>query len=107
MAVDDAHWGDPASLRLLEFMLPRLEDLPMLLLVAARPAEPGARSEPPVRLSADPAARDDRPGGAAAAGPAARAGARAGPGGRRAGRRLRAAPRGRPGGHRARRRRGG
>src|SRR5919204_689905 len=61
MAVDDAHWGDPASLRLLEFMLPRLEDLPMLLLVAARPAEPGATSEPLVRLSADPAARAVRP----------------------------------------------
>ena len=34
LAVDDAHWADSASLRFLAFMLPRLEDLPVTLIVA-------------------------------------------------------------------------
>src|SRR5258705_300056 len=39
VVVDDAHWADQASLRFLAFLLPRLEDLPVLLVVAARPGE--------------------------------------------------------------------
>src|SRR4051812_18185566 len=31
LVVDDAHWADAASLRSLRFVLPRLEDLPVLL----------------------------------------------------------------------------
>jgi len=44
IALDDAHWADPASLRLLAFLAPRLEELPVLLVLAARPEEwdPGA-----------------------------------------------------------------
>ena len=42
VAVDDAHWADHASVRFLSFVLPRLEDLPVLLVLALRPEEPGA-----------------------------------------------------------------
>jgi hypothetical protein len=41
LAVDDAHWADEASLRFLIYLLRRIEALPILLVVAARPAEPG------------------------------------------------------------------
>jgi DNA-binding CsgD family transcriptional regulator len=38
--VDDAHWCDEASLRFLTYLVPRLPELPVLLLVASRPAAP-------------------------------------------------------------------
>jgi DNA-binding CsgD family transcriptional regulator len=41
LVVDDAHWADGASLRFLAFLLPRLEELPVAVLLAARPAESG------------------------------------------------------------------
>lgn len=54
--VDDAHWADLASLRFLAFLGPRLPELPVLALVAAREGE-----RDPVRLFAatasDPAGR--------------------------------------------------
>lgn len=54
--VDDAHWADLASLRFLAFLGPRLPELPVLALVAAREGE-----RDPVRLFAatasDPASR--------------------------------------------------
>jgi DNA-binding NarL/FixJ family response regulator len=62
LAVDDAHWADEASLRYLTFLLPRLEDLPVLLVVAGRPGEPGSERELLAQLAADPAARVLRPG---------------------------------------------
>lgn len=37
LAIDDAHWSDTASLDYLGFLLPRLEELPVLLVVACRP----------------------------------------------------------------------
>jgi DNA-binding CsgD family transcriptional regulator len=40
IAVDDAHSADAASLGYLGFLLPRLEDLPILLVFAGRPDEP-------------------------------------------------------------------
>jgi DNA-binding CsgD family transcriptional regulator len=40
LAVDDAHWADPGSLDYLGFLLPRLEELPVLVVVAVRPDEP-------------------------------------------------------------------
>ena len=54
--VNDAHWADTPSLRFLGFLVPRLEELPVALVVAARPAE--AREEAAVleALAADPAA---------------------------------------------------
>jgi DNA-binding CsgD family transcriptional regulator len=42
LAVDDAHWADAASLDFLAFLVPRLEELPVLLVLACRPDEPGA-----------------------------------------------------------------
>jgi hypothetical protein len=39
IALDDAHWSDPASLRFAAFLTARLEGLPVLLLVALRPGE--------------------------------------------------------------------
>jgi DNA-binding CsgD family transcriptional regulator len=40
--VDDAHEADDASVRFLSFLARRLADLPLLLLIAARPAHTGA-----------------------------------------------------------------
>jgi DNA-binding CsgD family transcriptional regulator len=40
LAVDDAHLADPASLDWLAFMLPRLNELPVLLVMASRIGEP-------------------------------------------------------------------
>lgn len=40
VVVDDAHWCDDASLRFLTYVVPRLSELPVLLLVASRPAVP-------------------------------------------------------------------
>lgn len=45
LCVDDAHWGDESSLRVLSYLARRLEDLPVALLVALRPAEPGVPAE--------------------------------------------------------------
>ncbi|HEY1284576.1 MAG TPA: AAA family ATPase, partial [Solirubrobacterales bacterium] len=39
VSLDDAQWADPASLRFLAFLAPRLPELPVLLLVAARSGE--------------------------------------------------------------------
>lgn len=54
--VDDAHWADLATLRFLAFLGPRLPELPVLVLIAAREDE-----RDPVRLFAatasDPAGR--------------------------------------------------
>jgi DNA-binding CsgD family transcriptional regulator len=61
LAVDDAHWADSASLRFLRFLLPRLDELPVLLLVAARPDDPAADAALLAQLSADAGARLVRP----------------------------------------------
>jgi DNA-binding CsgD family transcriptional regulator len=42
LAVDDAQWSDPASLRWLVYMARRLEELPILLLVSVASGEPDA-----------------------------------------------------------------
>jgi DNA-binding CsgD family transcriptional regulator len=42
LLADDLHWADAASLRWLVFLAERVEDLPVLLVCATRPAEPGA-----------------------------------------------------------------
>ena len=56
VAVDDAHWADSPSLRFLAFLLTRLEGLPMSVLVATRPREPGADVGLLAALATDPAA---------------------------------------------------
>jgi DNA-binding CsgD family transcriptional regulator len=57
LAVDDAHWADEASLRFLVYLLRRIEALPILLVVAARPAEPGAEEALLEPLRNDPLTR--------------------------------------------------
>jgi tetratricopeptide (TPR) repeat protein len=42
LAVDDVHWSDVSSLRALNYLARRIADLPVVLLVAMRPQEPGA-----------------------------------------------------------------
>jgi len=45
VAVDDLHWVDAESGRFLAFAAARVDRLPLLLLMAARPGEPGADHE--------------------------------------------------------------
>ncbi|HEU4702343.1 MAG TPA: AAA family ATPase, partial [Conexibacter sp.] len=61
LAVDDAHWSDTASLDALAFLLPRLEELPLLLVLACRPDEAGAKSGL-ARIATDALARRLTPG---------------------------------------------
>ena len=46
VAVDDAHWADPASLRWLAYLARRLEGLAVAVVLALRPAEPASREGP-------------------------------------------------------------
>jgi DNA-binding CsgD family transcriptional regulator len=41
IAIDDAHWADPSSLRWLGYLGRRLEGLQLLVVIAARDSEPG------------------------------------------------------------------
>jgi predicted ATPase len=45
LAIDDAHWADSASLRFVHYLGKRLDGLPVLLALAARPHEPGVQAE--------------------------------------------------------------
>jgi predicted ATPase len=54
LVVDDVHWADRASLRFLAFLLPRLEELRVMVLLAARPAEAGAGRELMAAVTMDP-----------------------------------------------------
>jgi DNA-binding CsgD family transcriptional regulator len=45
LRVDDLHWADVASLRMLELLARRIEGLPVLLAGTLRPDEPGAHAE--------------------------------------------------------------
>jgi DNA-binding CsgD family transcriptional regulator len=56
LVVDDVHWADAASLRYLAFLLTRLEELSVALVVATRPREPGANAELLATVASDPAA---------------------------------------------------
>jgi len=53
LAVDDVHWCDGASLRFLLYLRRRLEGLPVLLLLAARPGEPGTEERLLSQLDAE------------------------------------------------------
>ena len=62
ITVDDGHWADLPSLRFLAFLLPRLDELPLALLVATRaPARWQAAAPLLDVLLGDPAARVLRP----------------------------------------------
>src|SRR5215218_2260839 len=56
LAVDDAHWSDAASLDFVRFLVPRVEELPVLLVLACRPDEAGAERSL-ARIATDSAAR--------------------------------------------------
>jgi DNA-binding CsgD family transcriptional regulator len=56
LVLDDAHWADGASLRFLAFLLPRLEELHLAVLLGARPAEAGDNRDLLAALTTDPAA---------------------------------------------------
>jgi DNA-binding CsgD family transcriptional regulator len=55
LVVDDAHWADSASLRFLAFLLPRVQELRLAMLLAARPAEAGPDGVLLAALTVDPA----------------------------------------------------
>ncbi len=57
LVVDDLHWGDTWSLRFLAYLLPRLDGLPVLVVVALRPAEPAADQYLLDHIVTDPLAR--------------------------------------------------
>ena len=42
LAIDDAHWADEPSLRFVRYLLPRLGDLPVAVVLARRPGQRGA-----------------------------------------------------------------
>jgi DNA-binding CsgD family transcriptional regulator len=59
--VDDAHWADAPSLRFLDFLARRAAELPLLLVVALRPSEPGAEHDLLAALGAAPEVATLRP----------------------------------------------
>ena len=59
--IDDAHWGDDASLQWLLFMARRASGLPLTLVLAARPPRSGDWPEPLTMLIAEPDASVMRP----------------------------------------------
>jgi DNA-binding CsgD family transcriptional regulator len=61
VVVDDAHWADAASLRYLGFLLTRLEELDVALVVATRPREAGTDAELLATVTSDPSAEVIRP----------------------------------------------
>jgi DNA-binding CsgD family transcriptional regulator len=54
LSVDDAHWADTSSLRFLAFLLPRLEELRIALVVATRPETEAEEAHLLATLTADP-----------------------------------------------------
>jgi DNA-binding CsgD family transcriptional regulator len=62
IVVDDAHWGDAPSLRFLDMLVRRVEDVPVLLAIAARPDEPGAETQLIDSLASASTGRLVRPG---------------------------------------------
>jgi len=56
VVVDDAQWADAPSLRYLAFLLTRLEELDVALVLATRPREAGTDAELLAALAADPSA---------------------------------------------------
>ena len=61
LVVDDAHWADAPSLRFLDVLARRVEDLAAVVAVGTRPAEPGAEQALLDGLLEVPATRRFRP----------------------------------------------
>jgi len=57
LAIDDLHWADAPSLRWLVYVLRRLTDLPVSVVVALRPPGREASGELAMRIASDPAGR--------------------------------------------------
>jgi DNA-binding CsgD family transcriptional regulator len=62
LTVDDLHWADAPSLRWITYLARRLEGLPLLLVVAARPPEQSPQVALLTEVVTDPAAAVVRPG---------------------------------------------
>jgi DNA-binding CsgD family transcriptional regulator len=56
LCIDDVHWADQASLRFLHYLGRRLEELPVAVVAAARPAGPADGSPLLAALAASPSA---------------------------------------------------
>jgi DNA-binding CsgD family transcriptional regulator len=56
LVIDDAHWVDAPSLRYLAFLLTRLEELSVALVIATRPREAGTDAELLASVTAAPSA---------------------------------------------------
>src|SRR6187551_1466953 len=56
LVADDAHWADAPSLRYLAFLLTRLEELDVALILATRPREAGTDAGLLATIAADPSA---------------------------------------------------
>lgn len=61
LMIDDLHWCDVPSLRFLACLSPRMEDLPLLVLLALRTAEPGTDQHLLAQIATDPLATVLRP----------------------------------------------
>jgi len=57
LVLDDAHWVDPSTLRFVLYLQQRLDELPVSVVVATRPAEPGAPVELLRQLDTHPRVR--------------------------------------------------
>lgn len=57
LAIDDAHWVDPPTLRWLRYLAPRLDGLALLVLVAVRSDEPLGHDEDLAEVRAGPETR--------------------------------------------------
>ncbi|ADB49857.1 helix-turn-helix transcriptional regulator [Conexibacter woesei] len=62
LRVDDLHWADVASVRFLEFLGRRVDELPVLVVGSMRPNEPDAPAAVLTELAAGPAAQTLLPG---------------------------------------------
>ena len=71
LAIDDAHWADAASLRFARYLARRLTGMPVLLVLTARPDEPGVQTELVRGLAAEPGVPTLRPEPLSEAGTAA------------------------------------
>ena len=54
LVVDDAHWGDEPSLQWLLFMARRIREMPITLVLSARPADAGDWPQPLALLRNEP-----------------------------------------------------